>query len=158
METLTTADSARAEAATTPRPASRSLFDPTIMRSAALDSLRKLDPRVQARNPVMFVVLVGSVITMTLALIFHFNEIFALSSFAFVWFLLSGLINFPMGRLLNYTAVDLAGVNRATPIIGASPLFAMALALAIGGESINVPIFLGTVSIIGGLVLVLSQR
>jgi len=102
--------------------------------------------------------IVGSVITMTLALIFHFNEIFALSSFAFVWFLLSGLINFPMGRLLNYTAVDLAGVNRATPIIGASPLFAMALALAIGGESINVPIFLGTVSIIGGLVLVLSQR
>lgn len=68
METLTTADSARAEAATTPRPASRSLFDPTIMRSAALDSLRKLDPRVQARNPVMFVVLVGSVITTILFL------------------------------------------------------------------------------------------
>ena len=102
--------------------------------------------------------IVGSVITMTLAFAFHFDEMFALSSFAFVWFLLSAFINFPLGRLLNFTAVDLAGVNRATPIIGASPLFAMALALAIGGESINVPIFLGTVSIIGGLVLVLSQR
>ena len=102
--------------------------------------------------------IVGSVITMTLALVFHFDEIFALSSFAFVWFLLSAFINFPLGRLLNFTAVDLAGVNRATPIIGASPLFAMALALAIGGESINMPIFLGTMAIIGGLVLVLSQR
>ena len=41
----------------------RSLFDPTIVRGAAVDSVRKLDPRVQARNPVMFVVLVGSVLT-----------------------------------------------------------------------------------------------
>ena len=38
----------------------RSFFDPTIVRGALVDSVRKLDPRVQARNPVMFVVLVGS--------------------------------------------------------------------------------------------------
>jgi K+-transporting ATPase ATPase B chain len=41
---------------------SRSLFEPKIVRSAALDAFRKLDPRVQVRNPVMFVVLVGSVL------------------------------------------------------------------------------------------------
>jgi potassium-transporting ATPase ATP-binding subunit len=41
----------------------RSLFDPAIVRRALGDSVRKLDPRVQARNPVMFVVLVGSVLT-----------------------------------------------------------------------------------------------
>ncbi|MDE3231303.1 MAG: potassium-transporting ATPase subunit B, partial [Chloroflexota bacterium] len=40
-----------------------SLFDPAITRRAITDSLRKLDPRIQARNPVMFVVEVGSVIT-----------------------------------------------------------------------------------------------
>jgi potassium-transporting ATPase ATP-binding subunit len=40
----------------------RSLFDRGIMARAALDSLRKLDPRHQARNPVMFVVEVGAVI------------------------------------------------------------------------------------------------
>src|SRR5262245_23120256 len=44
----------------------RSLFDPTIVRGALVDSLRKLDPRVQVRNPVMFVVLVGSVLTTAL--------------------------------------------------------------------------------------------
>ena len=33
------------------------------MRSALIESLRKLDPRVQARNPVMFVVEIGAVIT-----------------------------------------------------------------------------------------------
>ena len=31
------------------------LFDPTIIRGAALDALRKLDPRALARNPVIFV-------------------------------------------------------------------------------------------------------
>jgi K+-transporting ATPase ATPase B chain len=41
----------------------KSLFDPTIVRSALVDSLRKLDPRVMARNPVMFVVEIGSVLT-----------------------------------------------------------------------------------------------
>ena len=40
-----------------------SIFDPKIIRRAVLDSFKKLDPRVQARNPVMFVVEVGSVIT-----------------------------------------------------------------------------------------------
>ena len=41
----------------------RSLFDPEILRPALLESLRKLDPRVQVRNPVMFVVEIGAVIT-----------------------------------------------------------------------------------------------
>ena len=40
-----------------------SLFDPTIVRQAAVESLKKLDPRLVARNPVMFVVEVGSLLT-----------------------------------------------------------------------------------------------
>jgi K+-transporting ATPase ATPase B chain len=42
---------------------SRSLFDREILRHAFWDAFRKLDPRVQIKNPVMFVVLVGTVIT-----------------------------------------------------------------------------------------------
>ena len=42
---------------------SRPLFEREIVRRALGDSLKKLDPRVQARNPVMFVVEVGSVLT-----------------------------------------------------------------------------------------------
>ncbi|HLF27688.1 MAG TPA: potassium-transporting ATPase subunit KdpB [Anaerolineae bacterium] len=44
----------------------RPLFDPPIVRRAIVDSFRKLNPRVQVRNPVMFVVLVGSVLTTAL--------------------------------------------------------------------------------------------
>jgi potassium-transporting ATPase ATP-binding subunit len=43
---------------------SRGLFDRKILGRAAVDSVKKLDPRVQARNPVMFVVLIGTVVTL----------------------------------------------------------------------------------------------
>ncbi len=39
------------------------LFDPALAGPAALDAFRKLDPRIQYRNPVMFVVYVGSLFT-----------------------------------------------------------------------------------------------
>jgi K+-transporting ATPase ATPase B chain len=42
---------------------SRSLFDRAILRRAFLDAFLKLNPRVQIRNPVMFVVAVGTVVT-----------------------------------------------------------------------------------------------
>src|SRR5438132_356383 len=42
---------------------STSMFDPAILRRAVRDSFGKLDPRLMARNPVMFVVEVGSVLT-----------------------------------------------------------------------------------------------
>ncbi len=42
---------------------SRSLFDREILAQALAGSVRKLDPRVQVRNPVMFVVLVGTIVT-----------------------------------------------------------------------------------------------
>src|ERR1700761_1982409 len=40
-----------------------SLFDPALIRPALIGAFTKLDPRVQWRNPVMFVVFVGSIIT-----------------------------------------------------------------------------------------------
>ncbi len=46
---------------------SRPLFDARVLRRAALDAFRKLDPRVQVRNPVMFVVWVGALLTSLLA-------------------------------------------------------------------------------------------
>ena len=50
-----------------------------------LDSFRKLDPRVQARNPVMFIVEVGSVLT-TFLFVRDLNRVGASTS----WF--SGLV------------------------------------------------------------------
>jgi K+-transporting ATPase ATPase B chain len=43
-----------------------SLFDPTLAKPAIVDAFKKLDPRIQWRNPVMFVVYVGSFLTTVL--------------------------------------------------------------------------------------------
>ena len=46
----------------------RWMFDPKIVKPALADSFRKLSPRVQWRNPVMFVVYLGSILTTLLFL------------------------------------------------------------------------------------------
>jgi K+-transporting ATPase ATPase B chain len=46
-----------------PKNAPRRLFDPPIVKRAVGDAFRKLDPRLVAKNPVMFVVEVGSLAT-----------------------------------------------------------------------------------------------
>ena len=63
--TLTTTPPAQPEPGSAPHGVAeaRGLFDGPILRQALVDSLMKLNPVTQIRNPVMFVVLVGSVIT-----------------------------------------------------------------------------------------------
>ncbi|AJJ62584.1 potassium-transporting ATPase subunit KdpB [Yersinia aldovae] len=41
----------------------RAIFEPALVRTALIDAVKKLDPRVQWRNPVMFVVYLGSWLT-----------------------------------------------------------------------------------------------
>src|SRR5215470_16992858 len=52
---------------------SKSLWDAKIVRQALIDSVIKLNPRTMMKNPVMFVVEVGSVITTVLLFkdVFH---------------------------------------------------------------------------------------
>ncbi|MBV8170312.1 MAG: potassium-transporting ATPase subunit KdpB [Candidatus Eremiobacteraeota bacterium] len=46
------------------RPKARSLFDRAILSRAVIDAFRKLDPRWQFRNPVMFVCEIGALVTL----------------------------------------------------------------------------------------------
>src|SRR6516164_5334957 len=69
----------------------RPLFDPPIMARAVVDALKKLDPRHQVRNPVMFTVFVGSVLTTGLgihAAVANTGEspLFILHISAWLWF------------------------------------------------------------------------
>ncbi|HBX77403.1 MAG TPA: potassium-transporting ATPase subunit B, partial [Acidimicrobiaceae bacterium] len=67
------------------------VIDPSILRSAVVDAIKKLHPRTQAKNPVMFVVLVGSVLTTVLFVIDFGSSTAAENLFAgvtavFLWF------------------------------------------------------------------------
>jgi potassium-transporting ATPase ATP-binding subunit len=48
------------------RTAARSMFDPSLVKPAIVDSFKKLGPRTQLRNPVMFCVYVGSILATVL--------------------------------------------------------------------------------------------
>ena len=64
--------------------ANSSIFDPALLRPALLDACRKLDPRVKWKNPVMFVVFLGSIVT-TCITVAHFSG-FYLQLTIWLWF------------------------------------------------------------------------
>src|SRR5437660_5707323 len=59
----TQTDSVEVKQWKTRRKGAISIWDPKIIRAAIPESFKKLDPRVQVKNPVMFVVEIGSVVT-----------------------------------------------------------------------------------------------
>jgi potassium-transporting ATPase ATP-binding subunit len=68
----------------------RSVMNAAIARRAAIDALRKLNPVAMMRNPVMFVVEVGSILTTTLLIVDtmhrHGNPKFDLQITLWLWF------------------------------------------------------------------------
>ncbi len=65
-------------------PVAAGAFAPRQLLAALPEALRKLDPRVQARNPVMFVVWVGSVLVTVLAV--ADPSVFAVLVAVWLWF------------------------------------------------------------------------
>ena len=65
---------------------SKSLWDAKIIRRALVDSVVKLDPRTMMKNPVMFVVEVGSVVTTLLLVRDKLNFAFNLQIPLWLWF------------------------------------------------------------------------
>jgi potassium-transporting ATPase ATP-binding subunit len=64
----------------------RSLFDSAIVRRAAVDALKKLNPKQMAKNPVMFVVEVGCVVTTVLLFSRGGHFAFNLQITLWLWF------------------------------------------------------------------------
>jgi potassium-transporting ATPase ATP-binding subunit len=62
------APSRRSQAADQPRRIGGGLLDPKILWKSTPDAFKKLDPRVQIKNPVMFVVEVGALLTLYTAI------------------------------------------------------------------------------------------
>ncbi len=61
--TLQQAPEPRAPKVRMKAPGSKSIFDPAIVKTATVGAIKKLNPRTMMRNPVMFIVEVGSVLT-----------------------------------------------------------------------------------------------
>ena len=101
---------------------------------------------------------VSTVAAMIIAAVLHPDELVGLSAVALGWLFLVGFLNFPLGRMFNYTSVTLVGVSKASTVVATSPLFATMLAVIILGERVSAITLLGTVAVIGGLALILNQE
>ena len=62
----------------------KSVWDPKLVRRALLDAIGKLNPRTMMKNPVMFVVEIGSVVT-TVLLFRHSHEAFGFNLQITLW-------------------------------------------------------------------------
>ena len=101
---------------------------------------------------------VSTVVTLAITVAFQPVELVRITGTALVLAFVVGLLSYPTGRLLSFTGVRLVGVSKSSTIVGAAPLFATATAVAFAGESVSIPILLGSVSIVGGMSLILSQQ
>lgn len=113
---------------------------------------------VPSSTATLISLLSGSLVLWTFALLLSSEGDLQFENRTMGLLLLSGLLNFPIGRVCNYVGVRLAGASRSTTIISAAPLAAMVLAVAFGGESVNALVLFGTVSIVAGVTLIVTQN
>jgi drug/metabolite transporter (DMT)-like permease len=99
----------------------------------------------------------GFVVISTLTYALHPAGVFAVSRTTVLWIALLAVVQFPLGRFLNYKAIRLAGVAPATAVSGSSPLVAALLATFFLHERITLLIVLGTLAVVIGLALVMAD-
>jgi drug/metabolite transporter (DMT)-like permease len=76
-----------------------------------------------------------------------------------VWpFLLAGVLGPGLSQLFFTLAVREAGPSRTSVIVGTAPLFSVVIAVALLGEPVEVALVAGALLIVGGGVLLVSER
>ena len=93
-----------------------------------------------------------------LALLIDFKDIRLLSLTTVAWFAAVGLVNYVGGRLFNYISIRRIGVAKAAPLFASSPLFAFIFAVTFLGETVNLALIIGTLTIAAGLYLVVTSQ
>lgn len=101
---------------------------------------------------------VSTIVTAAITVAFQSADLVAITGTGLFLAFVVGLLSYPTGRLLSFTGVRLVGVARSSTIVGAAPLVATAIAVALAGESVTIPLLVGSVSIVGGMMLILSQQ
>jgi drug/metabolite transporter (DMT)-like permease len=74
-----------------------------------------------------------------------------------LWFMMIGLCNFLIGRQCNFRATQRLGAARASSLIATAPLFAVSQAVLFTGERLTVPLMLGVVLTVGGVILIVRR-
>ncbi len=96
--------------------------------------------------------LVSLVMSSLLALAFARHDFGNLSATALLWILAVAVAHHICGRPQNYLSVSIIGASRASLFFSVQAPIAALFAVAILGESLSIPVILGTAAVVGGLV------
>jgi drug/metabolite transporter, DME family len=99
----------------------------------------------------------GFTLVATVAALVDLESLVSVPLGAVLWFAMVGVLNFPMGRFFNYQGISRIGVSKATPVMASAPLFAITIAVIFTGESLTPLVVAGAITILLGLVLVVTE-
>ena len=95
---------------------------------------------------------VSFVLAAVLALGFARQDFDSMTLTAFLWILAVGVAHHICGRPQNYLAVSIIGASRASLFFAVQAPFAALFALLFLGESLSLPVALGTAAVVAGLI------
>ena len=120
--------------------------------------VRLAGPRISVLTGTGLSVVASLFLALIPALVLELSALSAISVTAFLWIALLALVNYPLARTFNYAAVRRIGVARASPLFSSSPLWATVLAIAFLGERPNILMIAGTLAIVGGIIIIVTER
>ncbi len=113
---------------------------------------------IKAASGTVLSVAVSLIVALVITLAFEFEALVSVSLAAVGWSVLVGIFHFALGRVFLYQGMKYIGAARGTSISSSSPLFAIILAIMFLKETPTILIIIGTVLIVGGLFVLLSER
>ncbi|PZC41901.1 MAG: Permease of the drug/metabolite transporter (DMT) superfamily [Chloroflexi bacterium] len=100
---------------------------------------------------------VGSILVFIVAFIVELDQVNSISIVALLFILLNAVLSYPIGRLFNFISVKYAGASRASSVIGIAPLITTGLAVWLTGEKLTIIILTGSLLILLGIFLILTD-
>ena len=117
-------------------------------------ALRDMRPTTSA----VFSLFAGLLLLIPLSFLLHYDDLTAMTLGAVVAVFFYGMTNFLMGRFLNYSAISRIGLSRSVPIVSASPVPALLLAILLLGEEVNLLLIVGALVVVSGVLLIVTER
>ncbi len=97
---------------------------------------------------------VGWTLVASVTAILHPDALFGVSLGAFGWLAMIGVVNFPIGRFMNFASIKHLGVLKANPILAMAPIVSAFEGVVFLGERINWAIGAGTLLAVSGVIIV----
>lgn len=97
---------------------------------------------------------VGWALVASVTVMLHPDALFGVSLGAFGWLAMIGVVNFPVGRFMNFASIKHLGVLRANPILAMAPVVSAFEGAVFLGERINWEIGAGTALAVSGVIIV----